>query len=273
MEQALDTRATPLARAVRHGRWVLRYRELVRNLVVRDLKARYKNSVLGFLWSLLNPLLMMAVFTVVFKVLMPNDIPNYPLFVLLGILPWNWCTASVMGGITSIVGNGHLIKKVAFPRELLPISVVISNMVNFLLALIPLGAMMVAFGVMPTPLLALLPLIIVLQLVFLCGLALFLSCLQVYFRDTGVIFDVLLLAWFFLSPVFYRVEDLTEQWARLMYILNPMASFISLYRLVVLYGAPPDALFMLRLTAQAALILAVGYVFFVRYSHSFAEEV
>lgn len=273
MQQALDSQDTTLTRAIHHVCWVVRYRELVRNLVIRDLKARYKNSVLGFLWSLLNPLLMMGVFTVVFKVLMPNDIPDYPLFVLLGILPWNWCTSSVMGGITSIVGNAHLIKKVAFPRELLPISTVVSNMVNFLLALIPLGAVTLAFGVPLTPLLALLPVIIFLQLVFLAGLALLLSCLQVYFRDTGHIFDVLLLAWFFLSPVFYRVEDLTEQWARLMYILNPMASLISLYRLVVLYGAPPDGLFVLRLAAQVGLLFAVGYLFFLRHSHSFAEEV
>lgn len=273
MERVADIPEAPLARATRHARWLMRYRELLRNFVVRDLKARYRNSVLGFLWSLLNPLLMMGVFTVVFKVLMPNNIENYALFVLLGILPWNWCTSSVMGGITSIVGNGHLIKKVAFPRELLPISVVVSSMVNFLLALIPLGALMLAFGVTPTPLLALLPLIIVLQLVFLWGLALFLACLQVYFRDTGHIFDVLLLAWFFLSPVFYRVEDLTEQYARLMYILNPMASFISLYRLVVLYGAPPDTLFVVRLALQVVAVLALGYLFFIRYSHSFAEEV
>lgn len=273
MEQALATQDSALARAVRHVRWVIRYRELVRNLVIRDLKARYKNSVLGFLWSLLNPLLMMGVFTVVFKVLMPNNIPNYPLFVLLGILPWNWCTSSVMGGITSITGNAHLIKKVAFPRELLPITTVVSNMVNFLLALIPLAAVVLAFGVPITPLMALVPVIIVLQLLFLCGVALLLSCLQVYFRDTGHIFDVLLLAWFFLSPVFYRVEDLTEQWARLMYILNPMASFISLYRLAVMYGAPPDGLFMLRLAAQVVLVLAVGYLVFLRYSHNFAEEV
>jgi ABC-type polysaccharide/polyol phosphate export permease len=273
MEYVRDLHDSPVARAARHVRWVVHYRELVRNLVIRDLKARYKNSVLGFLWSLLNPLLMMGVFTVVFKVLMPNDIPNYPLFVLLGILPWNWCTSSVMGGITSIVGNAHLIKKVAFPRELLPISVAISNMVNFLLALIPLGAVVLAFGVPLTPLLVLLPVVILLQLVFLAGLALLLSCLQVYFRDTGHIFDVLILAWFFLSPVFYRVEDLTEQWARLMYILNPMASFISLYRLIVLYGSPPDTLFLLRLATQVTLVFAIGYLFFLRHSHSFAEEV
>src|ERR1044071_9131752 len=123
----------PLARAGQHLAEIWRYRELVRNFVIRDLKARYKNSVLGFLWSLANPLLMMLVFTVVFTKLFVSARENFPLFLLSGQLAWGWCTSSVIGGVFSITGNPHLIKKVYFPRELLPLSVVLSNGVNFVL--------------------------------------------------------------------------------------------------------------------------------------------
>ena len=125
---------------------VLRYRELLRNLVARDLKVRYRNSVLGFVWCLLNPLLMMAVFTFVFTVLMKSGVPNYPVFILVGILAWNFHSTAVTGAINSIVGNSALVMKVYFPREILPISAVLSNAVNFVLALVALFAMIDAIG-------------------------------------------------------------------------------------------------------------------------------
>ena len=260
-------------RARHHVAWVLRYRELVRNFVVRDLKARYKNSFLGFLWSLANPLLMMAVFTVVFTTLSPQHIDRYPVFILSGLLAWNWCAASVLGGVYSITGNAHLIKKVAFPRELLPLSSVLSNGVNFSLALLPLLLIAWLYGLPPSIYLLLLPLVMAVQLVFLTGLALFLGCLNVYFRDTEPIVDVLLLAWFFLTPIFYTVENLSGQYSRIMYILNPMASFISLYRLIFYYHASTDLAFFLRMTAQALLVFALGYLFFLWRAPDFGEEV
>src|SRR5262249_57813656 len=122
----------PWARLAHHFANLWRYRELVRNFVVRDLKARYKNSVLGFVWSLMNPLLMMIVFTIVAVAVWHRNPMDFPVFFLSGLLAWNWCTTSVVGGTYSITGNAHLIKKVAFPRELLPLSVVLSNGVNFL---------------------------------------------------------------------------------------------------------------------------------------------
>ncbi|MGH2543011.1 MAG: ABC transporter permease, partial [Ardenticatenaceae bacterium] len=119
-----------------------RYRDLLYNLTIRDLKVRYKHSVLGILWSLLNPLLMMLVFTFVFTVMQPSSIPHYYVFLLAGLLPWNFFSGSVVGAASQIVANGHLIKKVYFPREVLPISLVLSNSVNFLLSLIPLIALL-----------------------------------------------------------------------------------------------------------------------------------
>ena len=252
---------------------VFRYRDLVRNLVVRDLKVRYKSSFLGFVWSLLNPLLMMAVFTLVFTVMMPNNrIQHFPVFILCAILPWNWFSSSVMGSISSIVGNANLIKKVYFPRELLPASVVLSNGVNFLLALTVLFAMLAVFGIGLTPTVLLLPVIILIQVVFLLGVAFFLSAINVFFRDTEVIMEVLILAWFFLTPIFYDIGDLFPQYERMLYIVNPMASLISSYRLILLWGAVPDAYFILRTVATSLAALVIGYLFFVNRARWFGEE-
>lgn len=265
-----------------------RYRELIRNLVVRDLKVRYRNSVLGFLWSLVNPLLMMLVFTVVFQLMLPQQIRAFPIFVLCALLPWNWFASALNEAIPSIVNNAHLIKKVYFPREVLPLSVVLANGVNFLLALLVLFAVIFAYGVHLTPWVLLLPVIIFIQLLFTLGVAFVLSTVNVFYRDTGVIMEVILLAWFFLTPIFYSVTVLPEYrqiWGitlpvqRLMYILNPMASLISAYRDILwgsLQGGPPGAPgldFLGRTVVTSLGILIVGYLFFIRYSRIFGEEV
>ncbi len=251
---------------------VFRYRELVRNLVARDLKVRYRNSVLGFVWCLLNPLLMMAVFTIVFTVLMRSDIPNFPVFVLVGILAWNLHVTSVMGAIDSIVANEALVKKVYFPRELLPISVVLSNTVNYVLALVVLFAMIAAFGIHLSSSLVFLPVILLIQVVFTIGLALFLSALTVFYRDVQIIMETLMLAWFFLTPVFYRLEDLFPAYARLVRIANPMASLISAYRDVLYLGGMPGVDFLVRTLITSVLVLVGGYLFFLHYAPRFAEE-
>jgi lipopolysaccharide transport system permease protein len=252
---------------------LVKYRELVRNLVVRDIKLRYRNSVLGFIWCLGNPLLMMAVFTVVFTILMPTDIPNYPVFILCALLPWNYFNTAIMGAIDSIVGNAHLIKKVYFPREALPLSIVLANLVNFLLALIVLFAMLFAFRVQLTPWALYLPLIIFIQTIFTLGLALIFATLNVFYRDTKIIMEVGMLAWFFLTPVFYRIEDLIPKYARLMYWVNPMASFISWYRIVIYNGISMELGFIFRTLVTSVVALVVGYFVFTRYSSVFGEEV
>lgn len=252
---------------------VLRYRDLCLNLVSRDLKVRYRNSVLGFFWSLLNPLLMTSVFYLVFNVLLRSQIRMFPVFILCGILPWNWCSSSLIGSVNSIVGNGHLIKKVYFPRELLPASVVISNMVNFIMALPVLFSLMFVFGAPFTSLILLLPVLVLIQTMFLLGLSFLLSTINVFFRDSEVILEVLLLGWFFLTPIFYRIEDLTSDWSRVMYILNPMASIISTYRLILYQGGTPAFDFLLRTAATSLIVLLIGYWIFTRFSHVFGEEV
>lgn len=262
---------------------LVRYRELVRTLVVRDLKVRYKNSVLGILWSLLNPLAMMAVFTIVFTFMMPNNtIERFPVFVLCALLPWNFFRDSVMVSIGSIVNNSPLIKKVYFPREVLPLSVVLSNLVNFFLALIVLFVMLVVFRVGFTAWALLLPLVIFTQLLFVLGLGLMLSTANVFYRDTAMIMEVVMLAWFFVTPIFWDITILPTHRLvlgldldihRLTYILNPMASFISTYRVILYHGARPALDFFLRTFFTSLFTLIIGYATFLRHSKVFAEEV
>jgi len=262
---------------------LIRYRELVKNLVLRDLKARYKNSVLGFLWSLLNPLLTMLVFTVVFTFMMPNNrIAKFPVFLLCALLPWNFFQTSLIGCVNSIVGNAALVKKVYFPREVLPLSTVLSNLVNFLLALLVLFAMLFLFRIPLTKWALWLPFVMVTQVIFTLGLGLLLAAANVFYRDTAVIMGVVLQAWFFLTPVFYPIDILpTERYVagvnlnlhRLTYILNPMASIVSSYRVILYHGAPPALNFMLRTFATAVAVLLLGYLVFSRYSGAFGEEV
>ncbi|MHB1130989.1 MAG: ABC transporter permease [Chloroflexota bacterium] len=244
----------------------------MRNLVARDLKVRYRNSVLGFLWCLFNPLLMMVVYTVVFTVLMRSNIQNFPVFILIGILAWNLHNTAIMGSATSITDNAGLVMKVYFPRALLPISVVFSNTVNFILALVALAAMLVVFGVSIGPSIVLLPVILLVQVVFCCGLALFLSALTVFYRDVAIITETLMLAWFFLTPIFYRLEDVFPEYSRILYIANPMASIISAYRDVLYHGGWPALDFFSRTAVTAVVVLIGGYLFFARFSDRFGEE-
>ncbi|MGB9723160.1 MAG: ABC transporter permease [Chloroflexia bacterium] len=257
----------------RHLGELLAYRELVWNLVLRDLKARYKSSFLGYLWSLVNPLLMMTVFTILFKFLLKSPIPNFPVFIIVALLPWNFCSSSVTGAVTCITAQSNLVKKVYFPREAIPIALVLANLINFLLALPAMFLIMLLLNARFQPAAALFPLIALIETIFLMGVALFLSALNVFFRDTQVITEVLLTAWFFLTPIFYRLGDIVDvQLARLVRWLNPMASLVDFYRDIFYLGGMPGWDAIVRTLVTALLVLLAGYLFFLRLSPRFGEE-
>ena len=273
----------PRAGIVEHLRELIRFRELIYNLVVRDLKARYKNSIMGFLWSLLNPLAMMMVFTVVFTVLLPanSQMPKYPIFLLTGLLPWNYFSAGMMVGTNSIVMGSNLVKKVYFPREVLPIASVLANLVNFLLSLVVLFGVLIAFRGQFSPWMWMLPIVILIQTCFILGIVFILSTLNVFYRDIMMILDVAILAWFFLTPIFYstaslpssyRLLNITLDVHRWLYILNPMASLIQAYRDLLYSGHYTDLDFFARTAVTALGILAIGYWFLIHYSGRFGEE-
>lgn len=276
-------RSTSRQSLVQRAKGLYEYRELIANLVIRELKTRYKNSALGFFWSLLNPLGMMVVFTIVFGIFWPNNtVEKYPIFLLCGLLPWNFFSSGVMGSIHSIVGNASLVKKVYFPREVLPIASTLAQLVNFLLALLVLFIVLIVFRSHISPWVWVLPLIILTQACFMLGIAFFLSTLNVFYRDVGMIMDIIMLAWFFLTPIFYPIEQLPKSVMVLgvdvnvhwwMYVLNPMSSLISAYRDLLYWGYLTDLYFLSRTILTSLIILVVGYWFFVRFSGRFGEEV
>ena len=263
------------------------YQYLLRNLVVRDLKARYKSSVLGILWSILNPLFLMLVFTVVFSVLANNEIRQYPVFVLVGLIPWNFFSGALTSGTTSITGNSALVKKVYFPRELLPASALLSNLVNFLFAFGVLIILLYAFGIGLTVHALWVPVLLLTQLIFTLGLCLLLGSLTVFYRDVLMILEVVVLAWFFVTPIFYSLEmfgdsvtllGLTFNPAQVMRWVNPMASIIDGYRTVLwgTYGSGGpvgmNAAYLLRTFVTSVIVLIVGYPVFVRLNPLFGEK-
>jgi lipopolysaccharide transport system permease protein len=272
------------------------YRELIRNLVLRDLRVRYKGSVLGYLWTQLAPLLMMLVFVIVFTLLLPSGIAMYSVFLIVALLPWNYCAEAVTGGARSVIDNANVIKKVFFPREVLPLVSVCSALVNYILSLPMMVLVMIIAQSLYPPLRELgrlnlswtflyLPVLIGIQTLFLAGLALFLSALAVSFRDLTHLVGILVQFWFFLTPVVYSLNALAvSEWqARLIRWLNPMASLIEFYR-EVLYGTAvpvgaiptpglPGLDSVLRVLLTAVVVLAGGYWFFQRRSGRFGEEI
>ncbi len=266
----------------------IRYRSLLYNLTKTHLKVRYRNSVLGVLWSLLNPLLMMLVFSIIFGKLMPReDIRQYPVFFLIGLLPWQFFSGGLMSGTVSATNNSPMIKKIYFPRELLPTSAMLTNLVNFGLAFLVLVVFLYASGLGLTIHALWVPVILVTQMLLILGLGMFLSALNVFYRDVLMILDVLLLAMFFMTPIIYPLEWLgTEQTimgitfepAVVMRWLNPMASIIDGYR-TVLWGtttsAGPvamDPIYLARTFVTCLIIFIFGYLFFGRLQHLFAEK-
>jgi lipopolysaccharide transport system permease protein len=270
------------------------YRELIVNLVLRDLRVRYKGSALGYLWTQIAPLLMMLVFWVVFSLFFRSSIAMFPIFLIAALLPWNFCNEAVMGGSRSVIDNANLIKKVFFPREVLPVVSVLSSLLNYLLSLPMLFLVMAVVQLGTLGRLnfawtfAYLPVLLIIQALFLTGVALFTGALAVHFRDFVHLIGILLQFWFFLTPVVYSLDMIDTTifgipLAPLVRWLNPMASLIEFYR-EILYGqavaAPnvptpglPALTSVLRVLITAIVVLAAGYWFFQRRSGTFGEEI
>jgi len=280
-------RPSPLRRAAD----VWRYRELLANLTRKELKVKYKNSVLGFVWSLLNPLLYLVVFYIVFQVFLPGGLPYFAIFLLAGLLPWTFFSNALSGGTMSITGNGALVGKVWFPREILPLASIGAALVHFFLQSLVLVVALIAFRYAPAPefLPALVPAFLALVL-FLGALALALSAINVYLRDTQHLLELALLAWFWMTPIVYpfrRVADRLGQWGSL-YLLNPITCAIitfqrAIYNKTTVDGGKtkvlPDASvwWYLRnigiLAAVSIALLLAALVIFGRLEDNIAEEI
>jgi lipopolysaccharide transport system permease protein len=257
-------------------RSLVRYRALVQSLVSRELKARYRGSVLGFFWSFVNPLLLLLTYTLVFSVILPNrqpDVDPYFLFLFCGILPWTWFSASLGEASGVLISSGNLIKKVLFPAEVLPTVSVLANLAHFLLGLPILLAFLAWKGHLAWTV-VLLPVPIFVQLVLTLGLVLFLSALTVHFRDLQNILTHVLHLWFFATPVIYSYAALPEgSPLRRALRLNPMTHVVVTYQQMLFYGNV-DHWRGLGLALLVGLVaFAAGAFLFDRLRDTFPEEV
>lgn len=249
-----------------------RYREMFLGLVSREVRARYKGSALGFLWSLLNPLMQLGIFSLIFSVYMRIGVPNYALFLFCGLLPWSWFATSIQNATVAITTNANLIKKVYFPHEILPLVNVSTNLVNFLFSLPVLLAFMAFLRVDFTWNLLFFPLLLAVQYLLTLGIALLLCTLNAFFRDIEQLLGPLMMAWFYMTPVIYPVETIPERF-KFLYFLNPMAPLMSAYHDIFYYGRPPELLRLVYCFAVGILFFVIGYAVFHRKKFSFAEVV
>ena len=257
---------------------LVRYRGLIQTLVARDLKARYRGSVLGFFWSFINPLLLLLIYSFVFTTVLPRTgdtkLEPYALFMFCGILPWTWFSSSILESSNVLIANGNLIKKVLFPAEVLPFVTVLANMVHFFLGL-PILAVFLIYYQRPLDPLELLwfPAIVFVQLVLLLGLSLFAAALTVHFRDLKDILGNLLTLWFFATPIIYPMSEAPARF-RWLLNLNPMTHLAISYQEVLFYIGPHGHWrWLLALLAGSVVVFFAGYFVFDRLRDSFAEEV
>lgn len=257
---------------------LFRYRGLIQTLVARDLKARYRGSVLGFFWSFVNPLLLLLIYSYVFTVILPalhdEDHQPYALFMFCGILPWTWFSSSLLEASNVLISGGSLIKKVLFPAEVLPIVTVLANMVHFFLGLSILAVFLIYYQRPLDPIeLLWFPVIVFVQLLLQIGLALFVSALTVHFRDLKDIIGNLLTLWFFSTPIIYPMAKAPEN-LRWWLNLNPMTHLAISYQEVLFYVGPHGHWrWLMALLVGSVFVFFAGYFVFDRLRDSFAEEV
>jgi len=249
-------------------RETFRYRELIWALAMKELKIRYKRSVLGFLWALLNPMLLMLVLSIVFSTIMKINIPHYAIFLLSVLLPWTFFSQSLSYAVESIVGNADLIKKVRVAKLVFPVAAVISNMINLLLSIIPLALIVVLMRhpfhwtwiYLPVPLLAL--------TIFTLGATFFFAAANVYYRDVAHILQIVLQAWFYITPIIYSLDFFPEKY-RWIFKLNPIQFVLNGFRLSVYYGMLPTLQSIAASFICAFAALYIGFSIFRRHQNDF----
>jgi homopolymeric O-antigen transport system permease protein len=258
-------------------RTLLRYRGLISSLVARELKARYRGSVFGFLWSFINPLLLLLIYTFVFTTVIPNQVEGvqpYALFMFCGILPWTWFATSLSDGAGSLLAGGNLIKKVLFPAEVLPIVSVLANMVHFFFGLTILAVFLLVYRHYPSPSdLVWFPVAVLVELVFATALALLLSALSVHFRDIRDILANVLTLWFFATPIIYPWFQPNVQKFHTLFNVNPFTHLAVAYQEILFFGRIGHWRWLLALGAASIVLFLACYWVFDRLRDSFAEAV
>ncbi len=248
------------------------HRDLVAELTRRNIKIRYRRSVFGFLWTVLNPLLNSLVFALVFQILLRSNVDRFMLFIIIGIITWGAFAGSVLESMSIITGSENLVTRVHFPHEALVISSVFTNMINFIFALPSILLMM---AITHTPLgsqLLIFPIVYVSAFCFTLGVSFLAAATNVFFRDTRNFLDVVLSLWWFLTPIIYPMSQVFPSAARIVYILNPMASIVESYRLLFYNNAWPAPDFLARTFVSCVITMVAGWLVFAKLSPRFVEE-
>lgn len=247
------------------------YRELLKTSVKKDVGGKYKHSFLGILWSFVNPLLQIIVYAIIFPLIMRSNIEYYVVFMVCGLIPWNYFSTVINRASFTMIENGNILKKVYFPREILPLSVVTSETITFLISSIIIVCFVLGYGLGITINIVFYPILLFVQFVLLLGISLFVSSITVYFRDLQHFIGVLLQLFFYATPIVYSVESIPEnfQWI-LKY--NPMTYIIEGYRDIFYYQTMPEIGTLLIVLVIGILLCVTGYIVFNKLQKKFAEE-
>lgn len=265
-----------MIRLLHHLRDLLRHREILYFLALKDIKIRYKSSSLGFTWAMIAPLGQMVILSFVFTMVVRFEIRAYPVFLLIALLPWSFFQLCVNSSTTSMIDHGPLIKKIYFPRDIIPLSQIASNLFDFCVALLILLPFLFIFKIGLSRWVLLLPIALALQVIFTAGVSLILSSLTVMYRDVKYIKELSILFWFYASPVFYPisfVEDNLGSAAAFIYKLNPMAGIIQIYRHIFYFQSMPGTLLLVYTAAVSLLVLGLGFWTFMRHERLFSDLV
>ena len=248
------------------------YRTMIRSLVKRDLRGRYLASVLGFLWTFILPLCQLLIYTIVFSVILRAGIEKYYLYLFVALIPWNFCATCLTGGANCIIGQQAMVTKIYFPREVLPVAYTTSAFINMIYGDVVVVAVCIFSGVRFHPLgLLCLPIVMLVEYIFVLGLIMIFSGLTVYFRDLEHILGLLSMAWMFLTPIMYTIDQIPER-LRFVFNLNPMTPIIEAYRSILYSGDVPKMNSLLGATLIGIVILILGFKVFDRMKRRFAEE-
>ena len=247
------------------------YRELLKTNIKKEVRGKYKNSFLGVLWSFLNPLLQIVVYAIVFQLILKNPQENYAIFICCGLIPWTYFSSAISRSAFTMVENGNILKKVYFPREILPISIVTSETVNFLISTIIILGFVIFGGLGISKYIVFYPLVLLAQYLLLIAISFIVSSISVYIRDLQHLIGVALQLLFYAAPIVYSPEVIPQEYQWIL-TLNPMAYIINGYRDIFYYQTMPDIASLFGLIAISIVLCVIGYLIFNKLQKEFAEE-